>query len=310
MPLAACRESSAPSRSGMGPGLLAPRERTALFRLLDRVRREVPATLHQASLFGSRARGDARPDSDLDVLLLFQLLPPFREPQATCAERIAAEIAGWFGIPLSVWCVSLADLVRGRRTPMLVDALRDAVPFWCAQRSVRPVPFTAQDALFCARILLVRVEEGSAVFGAAIERGDRETAAWRLRDDITRLCTAWLLLHGITRPRRAEAVLAFVAAAPVYGAPGTELVSLLGWARQAWGPNGRDATWPAPLPIGGFRRVGVAIEELRSCVHRAVARVESSTRHPPSESGPAPDIQSRRPERSPRAPNLPPSARE
>ena len=51
--------------------LLTPREHAAAMELVRRVRRGVPAELWRALLFGSRARGEGRPDSDLDVLLVF-----------------------------------------------------------------------------------------------------------------------------------------------------------------------------------------------------------------------------------------------
>ena len=102
-------------------------ETAAVAELIDRVRRDIPAALVQASLFGSRARGDARRDSDIDVLLVFQRLPPDREPHASRAEAIAEQVAARTGIPVTVWSVSLPDLERGWRTPMLVDALADSV---------------------------------------------------------------------------------------------------------------------------------------------------------------------------------------
>src|SRR4051794_41966622 len=100
--------------------LVSPREHAAAMELVRRVRRGVPAELWRALLFGSRARGEARPDSDVDVLLVFRALPPDREPHAGIAERIADETARDTGVPVTAWSVSLDDLVCGRRTPMLV----------------------------------------------------------------------------------------------------------------------------------------------------------------------------------------------
>src|SRR5205809_7165314 len=112
--------------------LLTPRQHAAAMELVRRVRRGVPAELWRALLFGSRARGEARPDSDVDVLLVFRALPPDREPHAGIAERMAEETARDTGVPVTAWSVSLDDLACGRRTPMLVDALDDAVPLWPA----------------------------------------------------------------------------------------------------------------------------------------------------------------------------------
>src|SRR5215218_9816382 len=108
--------------------LLRPREHAAAMELVRRVWRGVPAALWRALLFGSRARGEGRPDSDLGVLLVFHALPPDREPHAGIAEWIAEDVAEETGVPVTVWSVSRMDLERGRRTPMLVDSLDDGIP--------------------------------------------------------------------------------------------------------------------------------------------------------------------------------------
>src|SRR5690349_9114265 len=123
--------------------LLAPHEHAAAMELVRRVRHGVPAELWRALLFGSKARGQARPDSDLDVLLIFHDLPWDREPQAGIAERIADGVAADTGVPVTVWSVSLPDLERGRRTPMLVDALDDGIPLWPVDAPPVSVRYTA-----------------------------------------------------------------------------------------------------------------------------------------------------------------------
>lgn len=45
-------------------------ERTELLRFRDRVRERLGGRSVQLTLFGSKARGDDRPDSDLDVLVI------------------------------------------------------------------------------------------------------------------------------------------------------------------------------------------------------------------------------------------------
>src|SRR5690606_11662636 len=165
--------------------------------------------LLQASLFGSRARGDARRDSDIDLLLIFRRLPPDREPPATEAERIARQEARRRRRPVTVWSVSLIDLALGNRTPMLVVALAASVPVWCHDAPLPSVPFTPREAIGCVQALLHRTAEGSRAFIAALERGDAASAARILRNDLVRRCTAELLLSGVTRPRRAEAIRAY-----------------------------------------------------------------------------------------------------
>jgi predicted nucleotidyltransferase len=233
------------------PEALSRRERAAVRRAVGRVREEIPAELVQASLFGSRARGEARPRSDVDILLVFAALPPDREPHASRAEEIAGEIARRSGVPVAVWSVSLVDLGEGDRTPMLVDALRDSIPIWCRGLPIPPVPFTPADALSCAEALLLRVAEGSDEFGEAMSRRDPAAAARRLRDDAVRLCTALLLLGGLTRPRHARAVVAASRRLAAEGGLDEPTATLLGWVARSFGRNGRDdarAVGEPPLP--------------------------------------------------------------
>src|SRR5215217_2720753 len=129
--------------------ILSAAERRAAREFVVRVRRFVEADLVQASLFGSKARGSARADSDVDILLVFRRLAWDREPHATHAEMIADAVAREVGIPITTWSVSLPDLDRGSRTPMLVDALEDSVPLWCAGPPIPALPFTPEDALRC-----------------------------------------------------------------------------------------------------------------------------------------------------------------
>jgi hypothetical protein len=230
--------------------------------LVRRVRRGVPARLWRALLFGSRARGEGRPDSDVDVLLVFAALPPDREPQAAIAERIADGVARDSGVPVTVWSVSREDLVCGRRTPMLVDALDDALPLWPAGAPPPSAAYTPPDALWCTRALLDRVEEGSEEVGAAVDAGAYEAAARRARDDLVRLCSAALLLDGITRPRRAHAVRCF---AVKHGVPRRH-EAVLRWAAASFGRDGKDGDGPIEPPPGGLGAAVRAVDALRAHV--------------------------------------------
>jgi hypothetical protein len=247
--------------------------------LVNRVVAEVPATLIQAALFGSKARGDARADSDVDVLLIFRWLPTDREPQAGQAEAIAQAIAAEYGVPVTVWSVSLVDLVEGQRTPMLIDALEDALPIWCGGRPVRPVPFTPADALYCGGALLARVAEGSQAFAAARAIDNLGAASTRARDDVVRLCTAWLLLQGITRPRRAEAVRIFASMAYRPDTPPADVRDLLDWVISSFASDGRDDGSPVPAPPAGLAAVGHSIDHLRELVRSTADRLRFQLKH-------------------------------
>ena len=259
----------------MSDAFLTPAERRAAREFIGRVRRDVRADLVQASLFGSKARGTARPDSDVDVLLVFARLAWDREPHATHAEIIADEVARDTGVPITTWSVSLPDLDRGSRTPMLVDALEDSVPLWSAGAPIPPLPFTPEDALRCVRSLLDRLAEGSEELRHHLERGDRAAAALRVRDDLVRGCTAVLLTTGVTRPRRGEVVERYREIA-WRGAPPRWLGELLGWARDSFGADGRDDETPVAAPPGGIGRAARAVETIRRDVLGRARRLEAS----------------------------------
>lgn len=221
------------------------RDLAAAMEVVRQVRRRVGARLECALLFGSRARRQARPDSDVDVLLVFRRLPPDREPQASHAERIAEQVARRTGVPVGVWCVSMEDLAPGRRTPMLVDALEDAVPLWPAADPPR-APFTPRDAVFCAARLLERVEEGGEEVAHARAFGH---GGWvrRVRDDLVRLCTAVLLLAGDTRPRRGGAVRRFIERNPRLPLSPDER-RVLAWAARSYPPGHLELDDGSPVP--------------------------------------------------------------
>lgn len=52
------------------PVYLAPREWRAVKKLLSQLQAAYGKQIRQAMLFGSKARGDANPDSDIDILVL------------------------------------------------------------------------------------------------------------------------------------------------------------------------------------------------------------------------------------------------
>ena len=242
---------------------LRPRERAAALELVRRVRAEVPAELARAFVFGSKARGEARPDSDVDVLLVFRRLPPDREPQAGMAEALAEEVAAYTAVPVTVWSVSLGDLERGNRTPMLVDALDDGIPLWPPGAPPLPLPFTPPDALRCTDALLARVREGGEEASGHLLAGEHGAARKRMRDDLVRLCTAGLLLAGETRPRRGDAVKRFLARRGGGGEIPARFDPVFRWAAESYGPAGRDDEAPVGPPPGGPREAAALIDLMR-----------------------------------------------
>jgi hypothetical protein len=242
---------------------LARPEPRALGAFLREVLRLPDARLRHLVLFGSRARGDHGADSDLDLLLLFDALAPDREPHATWVERIAEAVARRSGVPLQPWSVSLADLERGRRTPMLVDALADGISLWPPGLPHPRVPFTLPDAAHCAGALLERTSEGSAEVRRARARGEGERAALRARDDLVRLAVAWTLLHGETRPRRGAAARRALALGADLDAA---LRRQLEWAARSFGESGKEEDRLISPPPDGVEALCAAVERLRRAV--------------------------------------------
>ncbi len=50
--------------------LLTPQERQAVDALVQSLRQQYPERIREIMLFGSKARGDSSPDSDIDILIL------------------------------------------------------------------------------------------------------------------------------------------------------------------------------------------------------------------------------------------------
>jgi predicted nucleotidyltransferase len=83
---------------------LSQDERKALEQLKTRLAQEFPGWGFRMTLFGSRARGDAEPDSDMDVLLELDTEKiSFSEKQRI--RRIAGHVSMETGIILSLLTV-------------------------------------------------------------------------------------------------------------------------------------------------------------------------------------------------------------
>ena len=252
--------------------VLTPQEIAAARYFVSRVLDEVRAPLRQASLFGSKARREARVGSDLDILLIFEDLPPSREPYAGQAEAIAEEVAAETAIPVSAWSVSLVDLQPGARTPMLVDAMEDAYPIWSSGDPLPAISFTADDALRCCMSLMDRVSEGGREFSAAVEARALGKAFTRARDDVVRLCTCLLLLRGVTRPRRAEVIGAVRAARLLGSRIPRPVADVLEWVELSFGSDGKAEVAALPPPLGSDA-LAATIDELRNHVGGEIERL-------------------------------------
>lgn len=274
-PLPGDRQETAVTTTGYDSPMIAPvpsltrPERAAVAALIRRALHHGEPRLTAALLFGSKARGDFRRDSDVDILALCAIDPEERDAAAALLAAIADDVHRSTGVRVEPWAVPEADLRVGARTPMLVDALADGIPLWPPSLAPIRIRFTWPDAVFCANCLLEWVEEGGAVVRRALRKGRWDEAAGRARDDITRLATAALLLNGDTRHRRAGSLRRFETSLVRTGIAPARVRPALAWAAAAFPtghvPRGR----PPPVPAAAARTAptGYALaQEMERCV--------------------------------------------
>ena len=224
-------------------------ERRAVSLLLARTLDSGTPPILRAVLFGSKARGDYRRDSDVDVLAICDVDADDRDLAARALARHAIRVSDATGVRIEPWAVPVADLEVGARTPMLVDALDDGIPLWPPGAPPIRIEFTPADAAFCVACLVDWVDAGGAIARRAIEEGRYADAAIRIRDDVTRMATAALLLDGDTRHRRAGSLHRFARRWIATGRVSSDVLPALTWAAEACPPRRAPHTRPlAPTP--------------------------------------------------------------
>ena len=82
-------------------------------------------SVHSAWLVGSRARGDAAPESDIDVILVAPSERPFVE---RFRDYLPAILAAGVGVDLLVYTPDEFDLMRTEERPFLSHAMASARP--------------------------------------------------------------------------------------------------------------------------------------------------------------------------------------
>lgn len=258
---------------------LEPREHRAVTMLLARIVEPGRPRLLRTLLFGSKARGDFDENSDVDLLLVYDLHPDDRDALAAAVNREAHRVAAATGVAIEPWAIPAADLEAGRRTPMLVDALDDGRPLWPIGAPPLRLPFTPADARFCASCLADWVLAGGPIVRRALEEGRRDDAALRARDDITRLATAALLLTGDTRHRRRGSLLRFEERFVGRRLVSPRVRSALDWAAAGFpADGGRGVQQPPPTPAAtasaelGFDLAAVMETEVLPRVLRQIGR--------------------------------------
>ena len=239
---------------------LRPDEGEALHALIRRLLERGWPPLLRAALFGSKARGDFDESSDVDVLLVCDVEPADRTAAGAIAATVATGVAAETGVRVEPWTVCARDLEEGRRTPMLVDALTDAVPIWPAGAPPLHVPFTPADAVFCAGRLLEWVSAGGGEARLALQEGRLPDAALRARDDIARLATAALLLTGDTRHRRLGSLARFERVFVQGGLVSPVVRPALAWASAAYPSDGGRGQEIPPVTPAAIQTAALGCE--------------------------------------------------
>jgi predicted nucleotidyltransferase len=105
---------------------LAPAEQQALADFARRLRDEFDGGVCSALLFGSKARAESRPDSDLDVLVVVDS-DDWRVHKRV--RYIAADICFQYGLDLSprVWSSSHLQEVEALQTLLYQNIVKDAI---------------------------------------------------------------------------------------------------------------------------------------------------------------------------------------
>lgn len=95
-----------------------------LQEMANELRKKFGKELGRILFFGSRARGDASPESDFDCLLIFkEVMPSFKKD----LDRLSADWLLEKGIVFSWVALSEADLEQLRYEPFLQNARREGI---------------------------------------------------------------------------------------------------------------------------------------------------------------------------------------
>ena len=104
--------------------MISPRRDEQLAAFLAALRRRFGRRMRRATLFGSRARGEAAPDSDYDLLIV---LDRVTAADREAVVRLEAEQLLDRGAVFSTFLLSPDGLRRRRGEPFLINAQREGV---------------------------------------------------------------------------------------------------------------------------------------------------------------------------------------
>lgn len=158
-------------------------------RAIDELRHRIPADVYSVVLFGSRARGDNRSDSDFDLLVV-ELDAASLKRTLQHLDAIATEMRAALGASVSVLGYTLSQTLElaGRSPGLLEGVLRDGVTLvgvspgdWGADREQRRTEPVGHDAAerYATKALELLAEADDAV-GARRWNAAGSRAFWNL----------------------------------------------------------------------------------------------------------------------------------
>jgi uncharacterized protein (UPF0332 family)/predicted nucleotidyltransferase len=139
---------------------LTERERQALARFLERLEAQAGDRVQHVIFFGSKARGDAEPYSDVDLMVVADMGPDELRP-------LAADLETEDGVALMPLVRKPGEYERLRRLkmPLYINVRRDGVELWDEERwqeERRSSPLDFEEGLF--RVVDESTQETVAVY--------------------------------------------------------------------------------------------------------------------------------------------------
>jgi predicted nucleotidyltransferase len=117
---------------------LSRQDQAAVESFVRRLREVYGEELSRATLFGSRARGDAREDSDFDFLVVLEVEPDSYWRHWRTVADLAWEVELSMGVAISFVLKTAESYSRMlRRRPLLVREIeRDGITLWTSPHAV------------------------------------------------------------------------------------------------------------------------------------------------------------------------------